>query len=50
MWWNLAASNATGDDQGKYACARDLLAQMMTAEQIAEVQRRAQRWKSRRKP
>ena len=45
MWANLAASRAGGDDQKKFADARELVAKKMTAEQIAEAQRRAREWK-----
>ena len=45
MWLSLAASRAGGDDLKKYAAARDAVATLMTAEQIAEAQRRAREWK-----
>ena len=45
MWFNLAASRASGDDQKKFADARERVARKMTAEQIAEAQRRAREWK-----
>jgi hypothetical protein len=47
VWLNLATSNITngGDDQKKYAEARDLVAMDMTPQQIAEAQRRAREWK-----
>ena len=44
MWLNLAASRASGDEQKKYADARELVAQKMTPAQIAEAQRRAREW------
>jgi TPR repeat protein len=44
MWVNLAASRSSGDDQKKYATARDFLAGKMTAQQIAEAQRLARDW------
>jgi hypothetical protein len=45
MWLNLAASRSSGDDQKKYAGARDLVGKKMTANQIAEAQRLAREWK-----
>jgi len=45
MWFNLAASRASGDDQKKFADAREGVAREMTAEQIADAQRRAREWK-----
>jgi TPR repeat protein len=50
MWFNLAASRASVEDQKKYAEKRDSLARIMTAEQIAEAQRRAREWKPKTKP
>jgi TPR repeat protein len=47
MWLNLAASRAAGDDQKKFADLRELFAKKMTAQQIAEAQRRAREWKPR---
>lgn len=45
MWLGLAASRARGDDQKKFADARESLARLMTAAQIAEAQRLARDWK-----
>jgi TPR repeat protein len=45
MWFNLAASISTGDDQTKYSAARDAVAAKMTHNQIAEAQRLAREWK-----
>ena len=46
MWYNLAAaSRLTTDDREKAARNRDLLAEKMTSEQIAEAQRLAREWK-----
>ena len=43
MWFNLAASGASGHDwMIKY---RDLVAAKMTPDQIAEAQRMAREWK-----
>jgi hypothetical protein len=39
------ASRASGDDQKQSAEVRELVAKKMTAEQIAEAQRRAREWK-----
>jgi len=44
MWMNLAASRAS-DGQERYTSARDSLAGVMTAQQIAEAQRLAREWK-----
>jgi hypothetical protein len=43
-WMSLAAARATGDNQKRYADARDSLAKVMTPEQIAEAQKRASEW------
>ncbi len=43
-WVNLAVSRATGDDQEKYADARERIAARMTPQQIAEAQRLAREW------
>jgi TPR repeat protein len=45
MWFNLAASTSTGDDQQNYASARDVVAAKMTHDQIAEAQRLAREWR-----
>jgi len=45
MWYNLAASDLTGDDRELAAKNRDSLAEEMTSEQIAEAQRLAREWK-----
>ncbi|MBM3775636.1 MAG: sel1 repeat family protein [Acidobacteria bacterium] len=45
MWLNLAASRASGDDQTKFARARDLVAKKMNSQQIAEAQRLSREWK-----
>ena len=46
MWYNLAASSG-GDDEDRELAAniRDLIAEKMTSEQIAEAQRQAREWK-----
>ena len=44
MWANLAASQLSGEDRDLAVRHRDDLAAQMTAEQIAEAQRRAREW------
>ena len=41
MWFNLAAAQSSGENRDRYVKARDDLAERMTAEQLAEAQRRA---------
>jgi hypothetical protein len=43
-WMSLAAARATGDDQKRFADARDSLAKVMTPVQIAKAQKRAAEW------
>jgi TPR repeat protein len=43
-WMSLAAARATGDNQRRFADARDSLAKVMTPDQIAEAQKRASEW------
>ena len=45
MWYNLSASNSTGDEAKQAVLVRDLIAEQMTSEQIAEAQRLAREWK-----
>jgi TPR repeat protein len=45
IWINLAASHSNGDDQRKYASARDLVATKMTPAQIAAAQFAARQWR-----
>ena len=45
MWYNLAASDLTGDDREWAVKNRDEIAEKMTSEQIAEAQRLAREWK-----
>ena len=45
MWVNLAASRSQGEDLEKFATGRELLAEQMTPDQIAEAQRLAREWK-----
>ena len=45
MWFNLAASQSTGEDYDKYSAERDNVASKMTAGQFAEAQRLAREWK-----
>ena len=44
MWFNLAASQLSGDDRDRAVRNRDDVAGHMTADQIAEAQRRAREW------
>ena len=45
MWVNLAASRSQGEDLEKFANGREVLAEQMTPDQIAEAQRLAREWK-----
>ena len=45
MWYNLAASQQTGDERQFTAQVRGWLEEEMTREQIAEAQRLAREWK-----
>ena len=45
MWYNLAASQSSGEDRETAAKNRDDIAKKMTPEQIAEAQRLAREWK-----
>ena len=45
MWYDLAAAQSSGEDRDALVNARDSVAERMTAEQIAEAQRRAREWK-----
>ncbi len=44
MWFNLAAAGRGGALHDFHAEARDAVAERMTAEQVAEAQRRAREW------
>ncbi len=44
MWFNLAAAQSSGEDRETYVTSRDTVAARMTADQIAEAQRRAREW------
>jgi hypothetical protein len=44
MWANLAAAQSSGEDRDQWVKNRDINAAKMTAEQIAEAQRRAREW------
>ena len=50
MWLNLASAQASDEDQGSYARARDSVAEKMTPEQLAEAQRLAREWKPTEQP
>ena len=43
-WHNLAASRASAEDQERYAEIRDVLASLMTPQQIADAQQLAREW------
>ena len=45
-WFNLAASRASAEDQKEYAENRDLLASLMTPQQIADAQKLAREWQA----
>ena len=45
MWTDLAVARSSGEDRDLYVKNRDIIAAEMTAEQIAEAQRRAREWK-----
>ena len=44
MWFNLAVAQSSGKDRNRWVRSRDIIAAKMTAEQIAEAQRRARVW------
>jgi hypothetical protein len=44
MWFNLAAAQSSGEDGDRRVRNRDNAAAKMTAEQVAEAQRRAREW------
>ena len=44
MWYNLAAAQLSGEDRDLAVKNRDVVAGRMTADQIAEAQRRAREW------
>ena len=44
MWFTLAAARSSDENSDAYAKARDAVAARMTADQIAEAQRRAREW------
>ena len=45
LWFNLAASQSTGEEYEKYSAQRDEMASQMTPRQFAEAQRLAREWK-----
>ena len=45
MWFNIAASQWTGEKREQAVENRDRMAEKMTSEQIAEAQRLAREWK-----
>ena len=44
MWFTLAAARSSDGNRDTYVKARDAVAERMTAEQVAEAQRRAREW------
>ena len=44
MWFNLSTAQSSGESRERMAKIRDDLAERMTADQIAEAQRRAREW------
>ena len=44
MWANIAVAQSSGEDRDRRVKNRDIDAAKMTAEQIAEAQRRAREW------
>ena len=44
MWLSLAAAQSSGENRDLAVKNRDRVAERMTAEQIAEAQRRAREW------
>ena len=50
MWANLAALQLSGEDRDLAVRNRDTVAARMTAEQIAEAQRRAREWTPKPEP
>lgn len=47
-WYNLAAANVSGEFRKSAAKSRDIIAETMTPEQIAEAQKLAQEWRANR--
>ena len=44
LWYNLAASRATGEVRYQAVKNRDIVAERMSADQLAEAQRLARKW------
>ena len=44
MWLNLAAAQSSGEPRARMLEARDTVAEYMTADQVAEAERRAREW------
>ena len=47
-WLSLAMTRSAAEEQKQYADAREILAQTMTLDQIAQAQKRAQDWTEQR--
>lgn len=45
-WSNLATSRTSAENRERYAKARDLMAELMTPQQLAEAQKRAAEWQA----
>ena len=50
VWFSLAAAQASGENRDRYVEARDGFAEFLTAEQLADAQRRAREWTLTREP
>ena len=50
MWFDLAVAQSSSEDRENYEAARDAVAERMTADQIAEAERRAREWTPTPKP
>jgi hypothetical protein len=44
MWFNLSASRRTGEDRETWVSARDIIAKLLTPDDLAEAQRFAREW------
>ena len=50
MWTNLAVTQSSGEERDRRERNRDIIAAKMTADQVAEAQRRAREWQPTREP
>ncbi len=44
MWFTLAVEQSSGEERERYVQHSDLTSELMTADQVAEAQRRAREW------